>query len=324
MSNEIRAVASSGTLYARIMNPSGLIWNTSSEEFEAYSAPNYSSYDIALTEQGNSNVYVVDFPTAIIVAGVYEYFVHRQAGGSPAEGDMIINTGKINWTGTSAQEGSTTTGAMNGVDWRSYILGPCGFKRTDKDTEIYAATTDAIQELRRRMSFDEAEKDITTTDTISVDGDFKITCESDFGLVIGLTLQDGNDAFRLIQVSKQEFDSLYPDNNITNDRGFPKHYCIYAGNIEIGPVPDRTTYTYRITYSMRGLTITSETTSVPFTNVYRDILAENVLMRLYRGLQDHQEAVIHEGAFEKGIEQAFRRESRNSGNNSFVMVPTNV
>lgn len=107
MSNEIRGVSATGTLYARLMNSSGQIWSTAGLAFEAYATANYADYDIAMTEQGNSGVYVADFPASVTTSGTYEYFVHRQAGASPAEGDTIINTGKIDWSGSAAT--STTS-----------------------------------------------------------------------------------------------------------------------------------------------------------------------------------------------------------------------
>ncbi len=109
MSSEIRGVSSSGTLYARVMNDDGQIWNTAGSAFETYDALNYTDYDIAMTQQGSSGVYVGDFPTAITMADTYEYFVHIQAGATPAEGDTIINTGKIEWTGSEAVSSSTAS-----------------------------------------------------------------------------------------------------------------------------------------------------------------------------------------------------------------------
>lgn len=313
MAREIRGTSPSGTLYARIMNPSGLWWNGSS--FEAYNASNYSDYDIAMTEQGASGVYVADFPTAITSSGTYEYYVHRQAGGSPAEGDVVVNTGSVDWTGSVSA--SASTGSMTGSDWRDYILNDCGFVRDDKDDELYSATVDAIQEMRRRFMFDEAEAETTTTDTITVDGDFKISLESDFGILQGVILEDGTNATRLIQVSKSQFDKLYPDINVTADRGYPKHFCIYAGSIDIGPCPDSVSYSYRKSYSARAGTITSSTTGVPFTNVYRDILADNVLARLYKMLEDWDKAANYRQSYEEGFMYATRKEIINSGAHLF-------
>lgn len=321
MASEIRGVSSSGTLYARLLNRSAQAWNTSTLGFESYSSGNYANYSLTMTEQGNSGVYIADFPSSILTAGTYEYFVHRQGGGSPAEGDTIINTGKIDWTGTNSVTVTASAGAMTGLDFRDYVLR-LGFKRTDKDSELYEATTDAIQEFRRRYMFDEAEADTTTTDTISVLGDFKLDIESNLGLILSVTLQDGTDAVPLSIISKAKFDKLYPDINVTVDRGYPKHACLYAGQIYLGPIPDSISYTYRLSYSLRAGTITSASAGVPFTNLYRDVLADNVLMRLYRGLEEYDKADRHEAAFEKGFLMATRRENMNSKASTFMMKAT--
>jgi hypothetical protein len=267
-----------------------------------------------MTEQGNSGVYVADFPTAITTGGTYEYFIHRQSGGSPAEGDVVVNTGKIDWTGTVAISGST--GSMTGSDWRAYVLR-AGFKRTDKDTELYEATTDAIQEMRRRFMFDEAEAEGLITDTISTLGDFKLNIESDFGLLVGIVLEDDDTGTQLTQVTKAQFDELYSSINVESDRGYPEHFCLYAEQIYIGPIPDSTSYVYRKSYSRRAGTITSSTTGVPFTNLYRDVLCDNVLSRLYKGLDDYEKANYHKALFEDGFNLSVRRERINSGEHMF-------
>lgn len=318
MSNEIRGVSSTGTLYARLMNGAGKLWNTSSLAFETYAVGDYSSYVIAMTEQGNSGVYVCDFPSSITAAGTYEYFVHRRVGASPAEGDIIINTGKIDWTGTSSVTVTASPGAMSGSAFRDYILR-LGFKRTDKDTEVYEAITDAIQEMRRRFMFDEAETDTNTTDTISVLGDFKLSIESDFGSICGVSIQDGTDATPLIQVDYFKFNEIFPDRNVTSDRGYPTHFCLYGQEILIGPIPDDTAYTYRISYSRRAGTIISSTAGVPFTDCYRDILADNVLYRLYKGLGEFELAGVYRQSFEEGFLQAARRETYNSKSGEFCV-----
>lgn len=314
MAREIRSAAPSGTLYARIMNHSGLWWNGSS--FEAYTAINYANYVLTMTEQGNSGIYVADFPSGITTGGSYEYFVHRQAGGSPVEGDLVVSTGTVDWSGIASISGST--GSMTGSEWRDYVLR-LGFIRTDKDTELYEATTDAIQEMRRRFMFDEAETETTTTDTISVSGDFKLDVESDSGLILGVIMQDGANAHELTRVSKSQFNALYPDINVTADRGYPEHYCLYAGQIYIGPIPDSTGYTYRMNYSRRAGTITSSTTGVPFTNVYRDVLADLVLSKLYKGLEEFDRASMYMNDFEKGFLLATRKEIINSGDHTFTV-----
>jgi len=316
MSNELSGVSASGTLYTRIRNAAGLWWNGAS--FEAYSAANYSDYVITMTEEGDSGVYIADFPSAVTIGGTYEYFVHLQAGGSPAEGDYVINTGKIDWTG--AVSVSSIAGAMSGSEWQAYVLLQ-GFVRTDKSTELFECTTDAIQEMRVRFMFDEAEAEMITTDTITVLGDFKLDVEDDFGLVLGVVVEDDDTGLQLVKVTKSQYDELYPDVNVTADRGFPKHFCLYAGQIYIGPIPDQVDYDYRISYSKRAGTITSSTTGVPFTNYFRSALCKNTLSRLYALLDEFEKAQYFEGKFEKEFLLDVRKERLNSGEGSFNVAP---
>lgn len=315
MAKEISGISTTGTLYARIRNRVGLWGNGSS--FESYSSGNYADYVVTMTEEGDSGIYVADFPTWITTGGTYEYFVHITSG-SPAEGDDVVNTGKVDWSGTAAV--STSTGAMTGSDFYDYILR-CGFKRTDKATEVYEAITDAIQEMRRRFMFDEAENEITTTDTITVLGDFKLDVESDFGLLLGIVLEDGDSGTPLRRISKSEFDDRYPGINVDSNNGYPREYCLFAGQIYIGPAPDRVSYVYRKSYSKRAGAITSSTTGVPFTNVYRDILADCTLARLYKGLEDYDKSNIHRAEFENQFFLAQRRETINSGSHCFNVTP---
>lgn len=315
MANEIRGVAPSGsTLYARIMNSSGNLWNGSS--FEAYNASHYGNYDLAMTEQGASGVFVASFPSGISSSGTYEYFVHLQSGGSPAEGDLVTNTGKVDWTGSSVVAAST--GSMTGAQFYAYLLRK-GFKRTDKSTEAYEAITDAIQEMRMRFQFDEAEADVTTTDTISVLGDFKLNNESDMGMLSGVIVQDGQSASPLLKISKERYDELYPDQAVTTGRGYPSHYCVYAGQIYIGPIPDQTSYTYRLSYSKRAGTIEATTTGVPFTDLYRDMLAQLSLSYLWDALDEGDKADRCRQKFEGLFDLAQRRERVNAGIGTFNM-----
>jgi hypothetical protein len=267
-----------------------------------------------MTREGSSQNLFADFPSAITQSGTFEWFVHRQAGGSPAETDMVINTGRTDWTGSASVSASASS--MTGSDWRDYVLRS-GFKRTDKDTELYEATTDAVQEYRRRFMFDEAATDSTTTDTITVAGDFKLNIESDFGMILGVSVEDSDTGMPLIKVSKAEYDNLYPSVNVDNDTGYPRHYCIYGGQIYIGPIPDRTTYLFRLNYCKRAGTITSSTTGVPFTDVYRDMLCDNVLGRLNKGLEEFDKANYYLSSAETYFKQAISRENQNNGRENF-------
>jgi hypothetical protein len=315
MANEIRGVAPTGsTLYARIANSSGNYWNGSA--FEAYSAGNYSTYDVAMTEQGASGVYTATFPSGITSAGTYEYFVHLQAGGSPAEGDLVANTGKVDWSGSASVTASSS--AMTGSDFYAYLLRK-GFKRTDKSTEAYEAITDAIQEMRMRFGFDEAQTDATTTDTISTLGDYKLTNESDMGMLHGVIVQDGADASQLLKISKARYDELYPYQAVSTHKGYPSHYCVYAGQIYIGPIPDSVDYTYRLNYSKRAGAITSSTSGVPFTDLYRDILCQLSISYLWDALDEEGKADRCRQKFEGLFELAQRKERKNAGEGVFNM-----
>lgn len=314
MAREIRGVASSGsTVYARIINRSGLWWNGT--DLEAYSAPDWANYAVTMTEQGVSGVFTADFPTAILVSGTYEYYVHVQAGGSPAEGDQVVSTGTVDWTGQAAA--TSVSGSMTGSDFYDYFLRK-GFMRTDKSAMVYEAITDAIQELRTVFGFDEAKVDEETTDAISVLGDFKLDIESNLGLIIGLILQDGTIATPLIKLSKSQFDELYSDINVTTDRGYPLHYCIYGGEILIGPIPDRITFTYRISYSTRAGTVTASTTSVPFTSIYRELLATLTNSFAYEAMEDFDKAAYYRSKFESLFPRMTRREKINSGESGLI------
>ena len=320
MANEIRGISTSGTtVYSRIMNSAGLWWTGSA--FESYSAANWANYVATMTEQGSSGVFVADFPSGITSGGTYDYFVHIQAGGSPAQGDQVASTGRIDWTGTSIV--TATSGAMTASDFYAYVLRR-GFKRTDKATEFYEATTDAVQEMRRRFAFDEAETESTSTDVLDVAGEFQIAIESDMGLLLGVIVEDDDTGTPLNRITKMEYDSRYSGVHTTGDyTGYPKDYCVFGGQIYIGPVPDRTTYVFRLSYSQRAGTVTSSTSGVPFTDLYRDVLSDLVQHYLYDGLDEDAKADKYRGRFENGFIRAIRRERANSGEGNFNMMPTN-
>tara|TARA_R100000808_G_scaffold7070_1_gene20777 strand:- start:2596 stop:3258 length:663 start_codon:yes stop_codon:yes gene_type:complete len=86
------------TLYGVVRSFANTVWNGSS--FESYASGNWGNYDIALTEQGSSSVYVGTFPGSIS-AGSYHVTVYRQAGGSVAETDPVIGSGGLEWTGSA-------------------------------------------------------------------------------------------------------------------------------------------------------------------------------------------------------------------------------
>lgn len=201
--------------------------------------------------------------------------------------------------------------AMSGSNFYTYVLNI--FKRTDKEAVVYEAITDACQKMAQRFSFDELSEDKTTTDVISVLGDYKINLETDFEkLASDIVLIDENYSDPLIKKTKSEFDELYPNPGATNvSKSRPKHYCIYGGQIYIGPVPDSTSYSYRISYSTEAGTVTSATSSVPFTSKYRMALRYLVLHLLYSGLESDTAAQKYFSLFESEFETAMDLENRN-------------
>lgn len=86
------------TIYFHLRDNTGQIWNGSA--FEAYQTANIANYDIAATEQGSaSGFYTATMPAAS--AGVYNVEAKLQAGASPAESDLSLGAGSIEWNGTT-------------------------------------------------------------------------------------------------------------------------------------------------------------------------------------------------------------------------------
>lgn len=315
----LAAYATGQTVYAHILNSSGERWNGS--DFETYASANYDTYDVSLTEQGGSGVYVSGFPAGITTAGSYAYFIYLQAGGSPAEGDVIIGTGTIDWTGSETTV-VAASGSMTGSDWISYVQRH-GFVRTDKDDLIYECTSDAIQIMRRDVFTDEAAVDSETTDTISTLGEYQIDIESDFGLIISVILEDGTTAKELEIIDRTRFNRLYNDHAVTADRGYPEHVMFYAGKMYIGPIPDRTDYVYRLFYTRRGQTV-SASSSVPFTALYRDVLLLKVYELLYEALDEMDKSDRFAAKFRESWMYAKRRELLNSKEHVFFGIYRDV
>jgi hypothetical protein len=97
MAKELQAQADTGLdLYAILISAVGTYWNGS--ELEAYDAPSWTDYDIALTEDG-AGLYFGDMPAA--EQGVYSYVVYEMAGATPATTDTIKGSGSLPWSGTS-------------------------------------------------------------------------------------------------------------------------------------------------------------------------------------------------------------------------------
>lgn len=100
MAGEIQCTYASGaTVYALIRNRNGAVWNGSA--FVTYASVDYSTYEVALTEQGTSGFYAGTFPAGITSGGVYSIVAKQQTGGAVAETDPTISVGDIQWDGTT-------------------------------------------------------------------------------------------------------------------------------------------------------------------------------------------------------------------------------
>lgn len=112
-------------IYFQLRNSVGQIWNGSM--FETYATANIATYNINATEQGTaSRLYVATMPTS--TAGSYNIIAKVRSGGSPAETDVTIAEGEIEWSGTvvvslsSVQTGDYEDGAV----WIDTVNGTAG------------------------------------------------------------------------------------------------------------------------------------------------------------------------------------------------------
>jgi hypothetical protein len=205
---------------------------------------------------------------------------------------------------------------MNGSQFKDYVVRI--FKRTDKDTEIYEATTDIVADMRIQMK-SELYKEEAYVAGIENIGEYKIGLPSDFGHLIGkVTIVDDASGYSgtLNKLSKSAYDEKYGDRLHTSlsnvDRSIPKDFCIYAGQIYLGNVPDAITYKYFINYTTEDFAdILSTTDVVPFTDRYRRTLRAGVLMELYNGLEFLDEANYWKNEYAEGISKMISNDADN-------------
>lgn len=102
MAGEIQADyhTSGVTLYSQVRSATGTIWNTVGVAFEAYATANIADYDIAMVEQGTaSKFWAGTMPS--VTAGIYSIVTKLRAGGAPAETDLTIAAGDVEWDGSN-------------------------------------------------------------------------------------------------------------------------------------------------------------------------------------------------------------------------------
>jgi len=211
---------------------------------------------------------------------------------------------------------------MTGTEWKAYVLKK--FKRTDKDTELYQATTDTIADMR--LQFDSEDyKEEAYVAGIAALGDYKFALPSDFGNIIGaITVIDtasNQDYDTLVKVSKEEYDERTPDRLLTSGQnyGVPTYYCIYGKEVFIGPVPDKTTYRFQMNYTTEAFTeVSASTTSVPFSDRYRNILRCGVLAELHDGLENFEESQYWRAMYTSGLSKIKQNDDDNIADDNNV------
>lgn len=212
---------------------------------------------------------------------------------------------------------------MTGSQFKDYVLRV--FKRTDKDTELYEATTDIVADMRLQMKAELYKVEAYVAD-LTVLGTFKIALPTDFGHIIGdVVIVDNSSGFSapLLKLSKSAYDKKYSDRLHTSasqvDKSIPTHYCIYGGYIYLGNVPDSISYKYHINYTTESFAdVTSITAIVPFTDKYRRILRAGVLNELYMGLEFFDEANYWKNEYSEGLAKLIANDLDNTSSKDGV------
>lgn len=208
---------------------------------------------------------------------------------------------------------------MTGAEFLAYVVRK--FIRTDKSTELYEATTDTISDMHIRFR-PEDYKEETYVSGISTVGEYQIALPSDFGHIIGtLSLIDTDDDTQynnLNKISKQTYDAKYTDRLLSSTGNMnlstPIDFCLFAGQIYVGPVPDKITYRYQMNYTTENTAeITSVTDPVPFTSElrHRNILRNGVLFELHDGMENFEEAAYYKNLYLHGLEGLVEMERAN-------------
>ena len=196
---------------------------------------------------------------------------------------------------------------MLGSDFYAYVLRK--FKREDKETEFYEACTDVIADMRLQYLSEDYKEEAYITG-INTLGDYRIALPSDVGHVMGeieiLDTENNTTYTPLRRISKTDYDRKYTDrlsDNFANmNSSVPREFCIYANQLYLGPVPDKTSYSYNINYTTEDFTeITPTTVDVPYSGKYRNVLRSGVLAELYNGMEEFEEGEFWQNKFLEGL-----------------------
>lgn len=99
-------VTSGWTVYTRLKNEAGLIWDTTTSTFTAYVVGSVANYALATPETpATSGDYEATMPVGS-PAGNYTWAQYRRVGGAAALSDPPVGSGSSFWTGTSFSSGA--------------------------------------------------------------------------------------------------------------------------------------------------------------------------------------------------------------------------
>lgn len=220
---------------------------------------------------------------------------------------------------------------MTGLALYNYILSV--FKRTDKSSEIYLAIADTVMDMRSRMISDEYSTVSSALSGISAIGDYVLTLPSDFGHLVGDVLIKDTSSddvyFPLNKLSKQEWDIKYNQALATSTgnrlTGTPTDYCFYGRSIYVGSPVDKTTYEFKINYTTEdNPTYTSETSDIPFTNQFREVVRAGVLMRIFREIGLENESSLWSQVYVDGLNNIANNDDINRDGSSIAIAYNGV
>lgn len=210
---------------------------------------------------------------------------------------------------------------MTGSAFYTYCLAI--IKRTDKSTEVYEAMTDTVRDMRLRF-LSEDFKSINTALAISTIGNYSVALPSDFGHLIGDVMMKDTSSDEsypsLNKISIEEYNQKYSDRFNTavgnKDTGIPYDYCIFGGNLLVGPPVDKTTYEFRFAYSTEDeVEVSSVTANVPFTDRYRKTVRYGVLKEMYLLLENYEEADLWSKLYEADLQKIIENDRQNVKDN---------
>ncbi len=207
---------------------------------------------------------------------------------------------------------------MTGAAFYSYFLQ--AFKRPDKSSEVYLALADTIMDMRSRMISEDDLKVSTALTGISAIGDYVLSLPTDFGHLIGDVLIKDTSADEvyspLNKLIKTEWDIKYNQALATSVgnrmTGVPIDYCIFAGSIYVGYPVDKTTYEFKINYTVEdNPTYTSATATIPFCDQFREVVRAGTLQRMFREIANHSESDVWGAVYVAGINNIIANEGFN-------------